>query len=192
MLSRRVATFLVGAWIGCGILLAIVVLQNARGAEQLMTNPSDPAKVLFIKVGEEDANLLLRYHSAEQNRGYMSTWEVAQIVLGLALAGILTLSSQRRLLPVILSGGMLLLVVFQHFGLTPELAFQGRLSDFLPDESAFSARARIWTLTQVYAGSEAIKLLLGGVLASYLFAANSGTRVRKRRRSSEDAEPAIG
>ncbi len=182
MLTRRIATFLIGAWLGCGILVSILVLQNPGWAEHLLTDPSDGAKVLFTKIGESDARLVMDYVVSEQNRSYLSTWENAQMVIAVGMVVILALSSQRRFLPIAMVCGMLGLVLFQHLGVTPELMFRGRQADFLPEESAFSVAARLRTLTQIYAGAEAVKLLLGGVLASYFFAATAGTRVRKRKR----------
>lgn len=185
MLTRRIATFLIGAWLGCGVLLAAVVLENLRWADQLAANPSDAARVLMIKIGETDARLLMRYVSSEQNRSYLFTWEQTQMVFALVMAVLLTFSTPRRFLPIALTAAMLAVVLFQHLGVTPELTFRGRQADFLPEESAFSVTARLQTLTRIYAGAEVLKLLLGGVLASYFFVTSSGTRVRKRKHRSE-------
>lgn len=191
MLSRRIATFLVGVWVGCGLLMGVLMLQNARWAKELIADPTDPAQIQIIKVGEENARLLLEYGTAEQTRAFMSGWEVAQMLLGLIMLVILGLSAHRRVVPLALVGGMLVVVLVQHFAFTPEITFRGRQADFLADEAAFSTRSHLASLMRLYVGSEALKLLMGGVLASYLFAANSGKRVRRSKRTSVDTE-AIG
>jgi hypothetical protein len=79
----------------------------------------------------------------------------------------------------VLCGLMLALVLFEHFAITPELAYRGRATDFPPGSAVFGAQARVWALGQVYAGLEAVKLVVGGILASYLFVFRTRRRVRK-------------
>jgi hypothetical protein len=188
MLTRRVATFLTGAWLGCGILVLLLAIQNGRWADRLLAEPSDGARTLLAKVGDADARLLMRYLTSEQTRSYLSNWELAQLVMGGVVAALFVLASERRYFPIVLTVAMLGVVLFQHFGLGPEMAFRGRQADFLPEESAYSVQSRLQTLVQLYAGVEGLKLMLGGVLVSYLFAATSGIRVRKKKRRSE-ADP---
>jgi hypothetical protein len=64
---------------------------------------------------------------------------------------------------------MLLLVVFKHIGVTPELAYRGRLADFPPGNNTTGILLRVYALEQVYAWVEGARLLAGVVLASYLF-----------------------
>ena len=76
----------------------------------------------------------------------------------------------------------LVVVLFQHFGVTPELIYRGREGDFPPGSTAVGTQTRVWALHQVYVGVECVKLLSGAVLGSYLFA----FRTRRRRRRTED------
>jgi len=91
----------------------------------------------------------------------------------------LYLTADRRILPPILCGLMLVLVMFEYFAITPEFTYRGREADFPPGSLAFGAEARVWLLTEVLIAAEGAKLLIGGVLASYLFAYRSRRKVRK-------------
>jgi len=110
------------------------------------------------------------------------------MVVTLVMLVTLLLSGQRWAVPVLLTLLMCALVIFQHFGITPDLLFYGRQADFVRQEASFSLDTEVWTLTRTYGVVEAIKLICGGIMASYLFVTQSGTRVRKRRSSAEAAD----
>jgi hypothetical protein len=93
------------------------------------------------------------------------------------------MSSQTRLFPLIMAGAMLILVLFQHFAILPEIIYRGREADFPPGSASFAVQARVWTLGQIYIGAEAVKLVVCGVLSSYLFVFYAPTN-RTRRKSS--------
>jgi len=188
VLPRRIATFLLGAWIGCSILILVIVLQNPSEAGLVVSAPVDGARALIEKMGAGEAQMLLRHFSNEQSRAFLANWELAQMVLTLVMLVTLILSGQRWALPVILTVVMLIVVLVQHFGITPDLLFYGRQADFVRQEASFSLDSQIWTLTRAYGALEAVKLLCGGVMASYFFMSQSSTRVRKRRRSTEEAD----
>src|SRR5437870_11074816 len=119
MHTRRMATFLLGSWLGCSLLMSFLAVQNLRSPVRTIANATPPATKLAQKLGEEDALLLLRFQAAEQNRTYLFYWELVQIVMALCLGGCLFLGTQRRIVPLVLCGSMLLLVVIEHVALTP-------------------------------------------------------------------------
>ena len=82
-----------------------------------------------------------------------------------------------------MTAAMALLVLIQHFAVTPELSILGRSVDFQSESASFSVRAQAWTLTQIYGVLETIKLVIGGVLASYFFAMESTVKRGKNRRT---------
>lgn len=189
MLTRRLATFLAGIWLGCGILVLLLALQNGQWADRVLAEPSEGAGLLLAKLDHADARLLMRYLTSEQTRSYLSNWELAQIIMGGLLAALFVLAEERRYFPIALSLAMMGIALLQHLSLSPEMAFRGRQADFLPAESAYSIESRLKILVQLYAGVEGLKLILGGVLVSYLFAAPSGLRPRKKKRRSEMDPP---
>jgi hypothetical protein len=76
---------------------------------------------------------------------------------------------------------MLVLVLFQHGALSPEIAYRGREADFPPGSTSIGTVTRLLALQQVYFGVEVVKLIAGGVLASYLFVFRTQRRSRKDR-----------
>ncbi|MEO8099064.1 MAG: hypothetical protein ABI811_15280 [Acidobacteriota bacterium] len=183
MFTRRVATFVLGMWIGCALLLDLICLQNARFADLLVTNPADGARALMLKIGAENATSLLHHMAGQQARAFLYNWEIAQFVAAAVLILLLLFSDQKKVAPASMGGVMVLLLAVQHFLFTPQMNALGLQADFLAESAAFSVRTQLITMTQIYGVIEALKLAVGGALASYLFVMQS-TVVRKRRHSS--------
>jgi hypothetical protein len=179
MHSSRVGAFLLGAWMGCSLFLSVLAFQNVRFAGRLAGESIPPATQIINAAGPEQARLLLRHFAWEQNRFYFTNWEMFQMPVAVILALFLYLTTDRRILPPILCVLMLVLVMFEYFAITPEFTYRGREADFPPGSLAFGAEARVWVLTEVLIGAEGAKLLIGGVLASYLFFYRTRRRVRK-------------
>jgi hypothetical protein len=170
MHTRRMAGFLLGAWLGGSILMILIQVENLRFTASLFATPSDQAAELIQKTApRENLQLLMRYQAAEQNRRYSSVWEEAQFGLALVLGACLFLGTQRRIFPMLFCGLMLLMVIFQHLGVTQELAYRGREADFPPGNSSYSVQTRLWALYQVYGWVEGSKIVLGTLLSGYLF-----------------------
>lgn len=131
-------------------------------------------------LGSDKASLLMRHAAAEETRSALAVWERVEIALGLVLGGCLYLATQKRVLPIVLCGAMLVLVLFQHFGVGPELAYSGRETDFPPGNALVGSTERLRALQAVYYGTELIKLVAGGILASYLFVFRSSRRSSRK------------
>jgi hypothetical protein len=180
MHTRRVATFLLGVWIGCSLFMDFLTLENLRAADWVIAGSTAPAAKRLKMLSQDDANLLLRYQGAEMNRRYTYDWEAMEIALGLALGLCAFLGTQKRWFPLVLCGVMLIIVLFQHLAITPELAYRGRETDFPPGNTAFGPQSRVWTMQEIFGVVEALKLVIGGLLASYLFVFRSGRRIRQK------------
>jgi hypothetical protein len=179
MHTRRMAAFLAGAWLGGSLLMILIQLANLRFTASLLSAPSNQAAELMKKTApRQNVEMLMRYQAAEQNRRYSYTWEEAQFGLALTLGGCLFLGTQRRIFPLLFCGLMLLMVIFEHSGVGPELAYRGREADFPPGNTAPGVQLRLYALDQVYAWVEGTKLLLGTLLSGYLFI----FRARRTRR----------
>ncbi len=177
MHTRRISTFILGAWIAGCVFMAFVSFENFRAPSLVMTTPLPPVDAMTKQMGSERMAALLRHAAAEQTRHDSLLWLEAQIVLGLILEFYLMLATQRRVAPLMLCGVMLILVLFQ-VRLHAELTYQGRETDFPPASTAVDPIARFWALQQVHFGVEIVKLLVGGALASYLFVFRTGRRTR--------------
>jgi hypothetical protein len=142
-------------------------------------------------MGQAPIGPFLHHLAAEQTRANLANWETAQIVIALAVTILLVFTDQRKFLAVSLCGVMGLLVLLQHFGVTPELSILGRSTDFQAEAASLSIRTQMWTLTQVYGVLETMKLLAGGVLASYFFAMESTVKRSKPRRTRDASQEAV-
>jgi hypothetical protein len=162
----------------------MILLQtaNLRFTSALLSKPSDQAAAFLKKAGSlADFGLMMKYQAAEQNRRYSEIWEDTQFGLGLSLAAALFLGTQRRIFPVVVCALMLLMVIIEHSGVSPELAYSGRQTDFPPGNTAVGPLVRMYALDQVYAWVEGSKLALGLLLAGYLFI----FRARRIRRAGD-------
>ena len=148
----------------------------------VLNSPPEPAAEIVKRLGYDATAQFVRHAVMEQTRRLTYTWEEGQIVLAFALGGCLFMATQRRIFPLVLCGMMLVLVMFQHAALSPEIAYRGRAADFPPGSTDIGTVTRLLALQQVYFGVEVVKLLAGGLLASYLFV------FRTQRRSRRDRE----
>ena len=187
MFTRRVATFLLGVWIGCCLLVDLFALQGNQVADRIVSSQSTEIRELVSKAGAANVTPLLHHLAGERVRALLDTWELTQFVLGFLMIVLLVFTDQRKFIALGLTVAMAILTVIQHFFVTPDWTLVGQQADFLPEAASFSVRAHLWTLTQTYGALEIVKLLLGGGLASYFFAMESVKRTRRKEgRRDED------
>lgn len=185
MHTRRISSFLLGAWIlGC-VLMVYISVRALQSPGLVLNSPPEPVTEIVKKLGYDTAQLFVRHVALEQTRYLTYSWEEAQVLVAVMLGGCLFLATQRRPFPLVICGLMLILVLFQHFALSPEIAYRGREADFPPGSTNIGTVTRMLALQQAYFGVEVVKLLAGGLLASYLFV------FRTQRRSRRDRDPAV-
>jgi hypothetical protein len=185
MHSTRIAAFLLGAWLTCCLFLDAVVVQNFRFASRFLATPAPQVSAIVKAAGQQQVALMLRHFVAEQSRFYFSTWGLMQLPLAALALVLIYFAMEKRTLPAAVVGVMLLLVAFQTFFITPELSFRGREVDFPPMSGSLAAQARLWMLAEVFIATEAAKVIIGMVLAAYVFAYKSRLRVRSANRAPE-------
>lgn len=161
--------------------MAFVVLQNLHSSGLVMISPVEPVSRMIRTLGQDQMTLLLRHQAAQQTRNLYYIWEQVQIVLGLVLGGCLYFATQKRLLSLVLCGVMLSLVMFQFWAVTPELGYLGREMDFNAGGDTSGGMVRVLLLYQMLVASEGLKLVVGGVLASYLFVLRTSRKRTSRR-----------
>jgi hypothetical protein len=186
MFTRRLATFLLGIWLGCCLLIDLQALQKDRAVAHVVDNPSDQARTRITAATPQIAGQLLRHMAGEQIRSSRSDWELVQGVIAVTMIVLMIFTDQRKPVALALCVLMGALAFIQHFMITPEWNYVGRELDFLDERASFTVASRNWTLTQLYGGTEILKLLLGGVLASYFFAMESTVKRKKSRHRSQD------
>ena len=177
MHHTRIAAFLLGAWLLGSLFLAFVATRNFRAVDAVLSSAPPEAFKMIQTVGRDNARQLLRYLAGEENRTYFEAWELAQLALGTALTGFLLFGVEKRLLAG-LTGAMLVLTLFQHFRITPDLLWMGRSIDFIPAAAESQTRAQFWKLHGIYGGIEVVKVLLAATIAVFLFPRRRGVRQR--------------
>jgi len=143
--------------------MIFVATQNFATVDGVLAAPPPEASQIFQTLGPQNARLLLRYLAGEENRLFFLSWELVQIALGALLTAILLLAIKSRLLAGMV-GAMVIIALFQHFRVTPEMVALGRLIDF-GGGSGSAAYTQFWRLHGLYGVLEVVKLALLIVVA---------------------------
>ena len=167
MLGRRFACFLLGIWLGCELLLGWVAIANSRSANRAPAGDQAPAAAALRQLGP-GSGPALRYQSAEQTRGLLEDWGLAQIALGGFLLFFLLFATEERQHALALALFMLALSVGERVFLTPEIVAWGRTLDFVAAGAQIADRIKLSTLEDIYLGGEALKWVAGLLLAAKL------------------------
>lgn len=165
----RIATLLLGAWIGGCVFMDVVATQNFRSVDRLLAAPPAPiAERIRTMGGHNAAQLFLRYQASELNRHYFPAWENTQIVLGALLIFTLVAAGYRDRPAIWLPSLMLAVTLLMHFLLTPEISRLGRAADLAVLGQASATSTRFWIFHGIYSALELIKLGWGVALAIWL------------------------
>ncbi|HUQ92307.1 MAG TPA: DUF4149 domain-containing protein [Bryobacteraceae bacterium] len=160
MHTRRFAVLILGIWAGISLAMVFVAIHNFRGVDQLLEAPHAQAGRSVQKLGPASTRELLRYQVSELNRFYFEWYGIAQISLALLLALTLLFATRADKIMMVLSGVLLLVVVFEHKFLTPEITYLGRLIDFTAPDVPSAPRIRFWSFHKIYSGMEVFKFAL--------------------------------
>lgn len=163
---HRLAAFLLGCLILGSAFMIFVAMENFGTVDRVLAAPPQQAEQMFQTLGEGNARLLLRYLAGEENRRFFQSWELAQIVLAALLTGVLLLAIKSRLLAG-LTGAMLIVALFQHFRVTPEMIAFGRMIEFGAGTGS-AAYNQFWRLHGLYGVLEVAKLALLAIAAGIL------------------------
>jgi hypothetical protein len=181
---RRIAAFLLGAWLAGSVIVLSVCLSNGASVDEAVESTTAEARQVLGPVGNGNARMILGSLVAVQNPRLLSGWELAELPLGILAALMLFLERPVRLL-ILLPVVMLLLAGFEHVLITPEIAWLSRLLAFVPHGASISQR-RLDTMYLMYGFVEGAKLLVGAVLAVLLFVMRSGRRSRRSHHVTAD------
>ena len=176
---RRLASFLLGVWIGGSFFMTVVATQNLRLVDRQLATPGASGKALEA-LGPQTGRRVLRHYASELNRSYFVAWEWAQVGIGGLF--LITLLAGGRETPFTLgaAAAMLSIVLLFRFVLTPQITELGRMLDFQPPNSISPERSRFWSFHNAYTSLELVKWALGlGLMLKFAIA---------RRRSADVAD----
>ena len=180
MHTRRLITFLLGAWFALILTIAGVAgtgLQVARNVAK--APPAEAARALFV-VGEPMTDQLFRYVAAEINRTLFEFSGLAELGILFVLAAVLLVQNYNRG-ATILAGVLLLAALASHFLLTPQVVAQGRILDFRPVEMLLEDRARFAKLHMLFGALTVFRLLAGVWLGGIMLWRGPNSRTRRIR-----------
>lgn len=173
---RRLAAILLGVWLGAGIFADLAVTQNFQTVDRFLTTPGSVAtSVELNRIGRDQARAILRRNAAEENNFLFENWERAELLLGAALLATLFFGERPQKLMLAAGLTMWVIVLAQHFLLSPEVADMGRRMADTPDDTSLTNK--FWMFHGIYSGSEILKLLVGVALS---------VRLAIRRKSDPD------
>jgi hypothetical protein len=175
---HRIAAFLSGCLILGSLFMIFVATQNFQTVDRVLASPPQEAAQMFQTLGIDNSRLLLRYLAGEENRLFFVTWELAQIGLDIALTAILLFAIRSGLLSG-MAGGMVIIALFQHFRVTPEMISYGRLIDFGAGTGS-AAYTQFWRLHGLYGVLEVGKLGLEIVVAGFLLLGRATVTLERR------------
>ena len=181
MSTRRFVIFLLGVWLGGSAFMYVVATHNLESVDRVLGSPPAAAAKLIESLGPESARLLLRHHSSELNRVYFENWGLAQMVLGVAVFGMLLFGTREGKWPVVVSIVMLVTVALMRFILTPDLVNFGRQLDFATKQAGVAEHARFVAVHRAYGVAEIAKCGLGLFLLALLL-----RRSQRKRRTVHD------
>ena len=127
---RRIVCFLLGVWLGGGILMAWYGARSFGTVETIM-NQSNPAFVVQTKpLGPAVTRMVLRYVVAEQNRWLFRNWENLQIALASLFFCYLLFGTMEGKFSLAVMLAMLALTLIQRLLISPELGITGRTLEY--------------------------------------------------------------
>jgi len=184
MQFHRLASFIIGIWLGVSVFMDFVATQNFKTVNRVLSSADLRAVETAKKLGDTDsARFLLRYFAGEANRYLFEQWEWAELMLGLALLLVLLFGRTYQKFAMTLCLVMMCLVAAQRFRLTPAIVQIGRELEF-----SDSASRRFAAYHAAYGYIEVSKLVLGLVLAGRLVIrrrADKKAFVREYQRAGE-------
>lgn len=187
---RRLASFVLGAWLAGSVLIDAVAIQNFRSVERFLGSPAALAAQDIHTLGRGETRVLLRHLVAEQNRFYFEHWEWIGLAIGLCFLFLLILGSRPPKVPILLALAMVAIVLGQRVALTPQITRLGRTLDFVAPNAASPERDTFWTLHGIYSGLELLKLGIGFTIAGLLIIRRNPDRQMFARESEKDEMPA--
>lgn len=171
---RRLASFVLGAWIASSVLL-VVLMNRVRDVDPWLQSPPPEMSRAVEELKPAQARIVLRWQAWDQERKVGYWWGAAQLILGPLSAWLLLLSTRVSRVAIGAMVSMVVLACFSSFAVLPELTYSGRALDLASGWSA--DRVRYLLLHALYLGMEGLKVLLGTGVGIYLFTYHS-TRVR--------------
>jgi hypothetical protein len=168
MHTRRLSSYLLGAWLLGILLINFVASQNFANVDRILSSPPGPVAKDIEDLGSDITRLLMRYQATELNRFLFETWGVAQIGLGAAILSASLFTAHRSKFLIFMTIGMIAIALLQVGYIRPTMDGMSRAFDFLPLAAASRERDNYQSYHLMYMVAEVLKLLTGILLSARL------------------------
>ncbi len=206
MHTRRLASFLIGAWLLGSLLVTFVVVPAMhRQTDAILSSPPQALSKDIEDLGADVARLMLAYQASEATRFVYEIWGIVQIGMACALVATVLFTAHRSKFLIVTALLIAVLACIQVFYVIPTLRATGRVIDFLPLSANSPARETNHIFQVWYQVCEVLKILGAVVFAGRLIidfyswqdrpgesTSSRGHRRRHRRKRTQDgslAEP---
>jgi hypothetical protein len=186
MHTRRLATFLLGLWLGGIVFMGVIATHNLLSSQDIARLAERQSRAALDSVGPDNVIALLRFQAAELNRWYFNLWGIVQVLIGLGVALLLAKSFGVSRWMIAVASSMLTGALIQALFITPKVVDIGRILDFAAPSAYYAERAAFKAYHAAYSTIELLKLLAGLVLSARLV---YSTRPRRRRPAPTTTAP---
>jgi hypothetical protein len=174
MRARRLACFILGMWLGAGVVVAWLESEDFQTIQDVLSQP-DPAVAERVKLlGAHETYLLMGHVSREQRQRTIRNWENIQLVISLGFFFFLLFATREGKLPLAMALVLAAMVLLERFLLTPEVLSLSRIAGFAHSRAASSEAAQRMVLSATHEGVEIAKWVLEAALAGVLILRRSG------------------
>jgi hypothetical protein len=185
--TRRLASLILGAWLGGSVFMIVVASRNFAIVEEVLATENRQAAIQIELLSPEGARMFLRHLAGEMNRYFFQLWGKSQIALGALLFLTLIFATNGHRYVLALTALMVGLAAVMHFRLTPEIVGIGRAIDYVPIEHASPDRIEFQKYHRLYVVLELSKLAVGALLGAWLLVnSRAGEGTLRRRRSRRE------
>lgn len=173
MRTRRLISFLLGAWLASSLLLRFVENENLRSVERMLENNRNPVIKQLNSLGQNEAPNAVRFVIGEMNRSQTETFEWLQLLDLIVVAALLLTIDHGGRWSVILGCLMALLALSQRFIVTPEIDRMARQFEVLPVSAVSPERGRYFAFQTASNVSLFAMWMAGGVLVLRMMVGHS-------------------
>jgi hypothetical protein len=125
--NRRFACLFLGLWLGAAVSVDFLVAQNFSTIDPFISASGSPSVSAQIKqAGQKSIRFILRRNAAEENARIFETWEWSQIGIATVFFSLIMFGERPPVSALVLIPAMFVIVLLQHFILTPQVVSFGR------------------------------------------------------------------
>jgi hypothetical protein len=189
--NKRFACLFLGLWLGAAVSVDFLVAENFSTIGPFIGALGSPTVSARIKqAGPQSIRFILRRNAAEENARIFEAWEWCQIGIATLFFFQVLFGDRPPISALALISAMFVIVLLQHFVLTPQVVSLGREVDEIPlgEQLQNPTVDWFWVFHGFYSGFEILKLLLGLGVAARLMIRRTSDRTESKSEHLSQSE----